>query len=323
MAVLSIRKQLREKSILGEYGAPAIHRELMRRSAENLPSVRTIGRILDRHGALDRRGRIRRPAPPRGWYLPDVVTGRCELDSFDTIEGLAIRGGPHLTILTGISLHGGLSAVWPERRISARIALQIILQHWKDVGLPGYAQFDNDNRFVGPRQHRDAIGRIIRMCLGLQVTPVFATPNETGFQAAVESFNARWQAKIWSRFEHRNLCGLKTRSRRYVQATRKRNAQRIEQAPARRPMPRNWHLDLQCPPRGKIIYLRRTDDRGKAEVLGRVFKVDTYWIHRLVRCEVDLTDSRIRFYALSRRNPDQQPLLGETEYALPNKHFLE
>ena len=321
--VLSIRRQLKDRSILGEYGAPAIHRELQRRGIEGMPSVRTVGRILARHGVLDRRRRIRRPAPPRGWYLPDVAAGRRELDSFDTIEGLAIRGGPHLTILTGISLHGGLSAVWPERRVSARTALGAILEHWRDVGLPGYAQFDNDNRFVGPRQHPDAIGRVIRMCLALRVTPVFATPNETGFQAAIESFNARWQAKIWSRFEHRSLRGLKTRSRCYIQATRKRNAQRIERAPGRKPIPGNWRLDLQRPPRGKIIYLRRTDDRGRAEVLGHVFPVDTYWVRRLVRCEVSLNDKRIRFYALTRRSPKEQPLLNQSEYTLPNRRFKE
>ena len=38
----------------------------------------------------------RRPPPPIGWYLPEVVSGVSELDSFDTIEGLVLRGGIEL-----------------------------------------------------------------------------------------------------------------------------------------------------------------------------------------------------------------------------------
>jgi hypothetical protein len=321
--VLALRKQLQQRSVLGEYGASAIHCQLEQRGTKPLPSIRTIGRILARHGLLDGRKRVRRPAPPKGWYLPAVAAQRAELDSFDTIEGLAIRGGPTLTILTGISLFGGLPAVWPERQVSAKFVLQALLSHWQDMGLPSYAQFDNDNRFTGPRQHPDAIGRVVRLCLSLQVAPVFAAPNEMGFQAAIEGFNGRWQAKVWSRFEHRNLRGLKARSDRYVAASRQRNAARIAAAPPRRSIPRRWQLNLQQAPRGKIIYLRRTNDQGRVQILGHTFSVDPHWLHRLVRSEVDLDQNTIRFFALRRREPTHQPLLNEVDYTLPNRLFRE
>jgi hypothetical protein len=321
--ILTLRKQLQERSALGEYGAPAIHRELQERGASEIPSVRTIGRILQRHGVLDARRRTRRPPPPAGWYLPQVAAKQAELDSFDTIEGLAIRGGPHLTILTGISLHGGLIRVWPQRCVSAKSTLEALVEHWREVGLPRYAQFDNDNRFTGPRQHADAIGRVIRLCLSLQVTPVFVPPKETGFQAAIESLNGRWQEKVWARFEHTSLRTLQARSARYVAASRTRHAARIEAAPARDAAPRRWKLNLQQPPRGTLIYLRRTNDRGEVEVLGHTFQVDRLWVHRLVRAEVDLDLHRVRFYALRRREPDHQPLLKEIPYQLPNRSFKE
>jgi hypothetical protein len=261
--------------------------------------------------------------PPRGWYLPDLATKDVELDSFDTIEGLAIRGGPHLTILTGISLHGGLAAAWPARSVSAKSTLHALVEHWREAGRPAYAQFDNDNRFTGPRQYRDAIGRVIRVCLSLKVTPVFVVPTEHGFQAAIESFNARWQAKVWSRFEHRSLRGLKTRSARYIAASRQRSAARIEAAPPRRPFPKRWTLDLQKPPQGTIVYIRRTNDKGRTSILGHTFVVDRHWPHRLVRAEVDLNANQIRFIALRRREPTHQPILKEVPYTLPRKPFKD
>jgi hypothetical protein len=321
--VLTIRRWLKDHSVLGEYGAAAIRRELESRCLQLCPSVRTIGRILERRGVLDARKRRRRPPPPRGWYLPDVAAENVELDSFDTIEGLAIRGGTHLTVLTGVSLHGGLVAAWPARSVSAKSTLDALVEHWREVGLPAYAQFDNDNRFTGPRQHPDAVGRVIRMCLSLDVTPVFAVPTEHGFQAAIESFNGRWQAKVWSRFEHRSLRGLKIRSAKYIAVARSRAAARIESAPSRRPFPKRWRLNLQKHPQGKIIYLRRTNDKGRISLLGHTLAVDRHWLHRLVRAEVDLNAHQLRFFALRRREPTDQPLLNEAPYTLPQKRFKE
>lgn len=64
--VLTLRRALRDTSDLEEYGAAAIYREMRAHQDRSVPAVRTIGRILDRHGALDGRRRIRRRPPPRG-----------------------------------------------------------------------------------------------------------------------------------------------------------------------------------------------------------------------------------------------------------------
>lgn len=321
--VLVVRKRLKERSALGEYGAQAIFRQMQAENVDPCPSVRTIGRILQRHGVLDAKRRQRRCPPLRGWYLPDLAAGNAELDSFDTIEGLAIRGGPHLTVLTGISLHGGLAAAWPQGSISAKSVVEKLVEHWQEVGVPAYAQFDNDQRFSGPRQHPDTVGRVSRLCLSLGVVPVFAPPNETGFQAAIESFNGRWQAKVWNRFEHKTLRFLQNRSGKYVAAARQRNAARIESAPPRRPFPKRWRLDLQKHPQGTITFIRRTNDKGRVNLLGHTFAIDRNWLHRLVRAEVDLSAGTIRIHALRRRVPTEQPLLNQLPYELPKRKFKE
>ena len=184
--VMTLRHDLRATSDLGDYGAVAIHGALLDRGEPAVPAVRTIHRILERRGILDAQRRVRRPAPPPGWYLPDVTAGRAELDSFDFVEGLVIRGGVDVEVLNGISLHGGLIGSWPGAIFTASATMATLLAHWRAVGLPAYAQFDNDTRFQGPHQHRDVVSRVMRLCLSLGVTPVFAPPREHGFQNAVE-----------------------------------------------------------------------------------------------------------------------------------------
>lgn len=321
--MLTLRQDLKATSDLGEFGATAIQRALHAREESTIPSVRTIGRILDRRGALDGKRRLRRRPPPPGWYLPAVARGDAELDSFDIVEGLVIKDGPQVEVLNGISLHGGLVASWPSTAVSARSTVAHLIDHWRAVGLPRYAQFDNDTRFQGPHQWADVVSRVMRLCLSLEVVPVFAPPRETGFQAAIESYNGRWQAKVWARFQHESLAALQAQSDRYIAASRTRGALRLEGAPPRRAFPQAWQLDLQAPPQGRVIFLRRTTEAGATSLLGHTFPIDPLWPHRLVRCEVDLQGSVIRVYALRRREPADQPLLRELPYTLPTRPFRE
>ena len=319
--VLTVRRELKEHSALGEYGAKAIHAQLVARRFAAVPSLRTIGRILERRGALDAKRRIRRNPPPVGWYLADVAANRAELDSFDVVEGLALEGGVRVEVLNAISVRGGLPAAWPQRLVTAKSVVTAALEHWREFGLPAYAQFDNDTIFQGSHHGHDSLGRVTRICLLLGVTPVFAPPREPGFQAAIENFNGRWQAKVWSRFHHRSLAALQAQSRHYIRAYRQRAAARIAEAPPRRRFPRIWQPDLQAHPQGVVIFIRRTCELGTVSLLGHSFKVAPSWPHRLVRCEIDLTNEAIRFYALRRRDPAHQPLLRATPYQFPRRPF--
>jgi transposase-like protein len=322
--VLEVRRQLQVESDLGFHGAEAILQALRGRHVDPLPSERTINRILRRRGVLDGRQRARRPPPPPGWYLPEVACRSRELDSVDAVEGLVIKGGPQVEVLNTVSLHGGLVASWPRgESVTAKFVVECLVEHWREFGPPGYAQFDNDTIFQGPHTHPDVVGRVSRLCLGLGVVPVFVPPREPGFQAAIENYNGSWQAKVWGRFEHADLEALADRSRRHVAALRHHRADRIEAAPPRSAFPRRWHLNLQARLKGRMVYVRRTDAEGRAEVLGRAFEVDRHWAHRLIRAEVDLDAGQIRFYRLRRREPGDQPLLRETAHRIPAKPFHE
>jgi hypothetical protein len=322
--VLTVRTELEQLSDLGSHGAEAIHEALKGRRIAPLPSVRTINRILERRGVLDGQKRLRRPAPPPGWHLPEVASKRRGLDSFDVVEGLVIKDGPQVEVLNGISLHGGLAASWPvEASVTAKLAVESLIEHWRASGLPGYAQFDNDTIFQGTHAHPDVIGRVSRLCLSLGVVPVFVVPHEFGFRSMIENYNGTWQAKVWARFPHGSLSDLRGHSQRYVTALRRHRADRIESAPRRGAFPKCWHLNLQARPRGRIIYLRRTSATGTVEVMGRSFEVDLHWLNRLVRVEVDLDEDKIRIYRLRRREPKDQPLLKELPHHIRKRGFSE
>ena len=319
--VLALRRELRQ-SDLGFVGAQAIQDALRTECPHRrLPSLRTIGRILKRHGALDAVRRMRRSAPPAGWYLPEVAAGTAELDAFDVIEDLPLEGGPRLDVLTTRALWGSVCGAWISAAMRARWLCERLETHWRAHGCPAYAQFDNDSRFQGTHTHPDVLGQVIRFCLSLGVTPVFAPAREHGPQNLNESFNHLWQQKVWHRFHHASALAFQARSDRFVAAYQRRRAVREDRAPGRRPFPKRWTLDLHQRPRGMVIYLRRTDEFGTIRVLGHRLEVDAQWVHRLVRAEVDLEAQQIRCYRLRRRAPDEQPLVRTIKYVFPEKQF--
>lgn len=142
-----------------------------------------------------------------------------------------------------------------------------------------------------------------------------------GFQAAIESFNGLWQRKVWGRLANPTLAELGQASARYIAASRARHAVRIGEAPPRRPIPPDRPIDPRLPATGRIVFLRRTTDAGAVSLLGRRYRVDPAWPHRLVRAELDIDAGRIDVFALRRSAPTEQPQLAAIRYDPPARWF--
>jgi hypothetical protein len=79
---------------------------------------------------LDGQKRTRRLPPAPGWHLPEVRSKPRELDSFDVVEGLVIKGGPPVEVLNGISSHRGLPASWPmQTMVTAKVVVESLIEH--------------------------------------------------------------------------------------------------------------------------------------------------------------------------------------------------
>jgi hypothetical protein len=310
--IAELRASLARESALGFIGAEAIAAALSGRlPAEEVPSIRTIGRILVRLGLLDARKRVRRAPPPTGWHLPAVAARAAEVDAFDCIEDLPIEGVGLAHILTAKSLLGPLVGAWAAPKITAAFVIEGLTGHWQKHGLPTFAHFDNDTRFQGPHNRPNVIGAVILFCLRLGVTPVFAPPRETGFQADIEGFNALWQAKVWRRFHHLDFATLQGRSDTFCAAYTALRAARSEHALARRAWPRRGPAKTIT--QGTLIFIRRTSETGSVRILERSYEVAAQWPHRLVRCELNVITLTLRFYRLRRREPARQPLLKKRQ----------
>ena len=305
--IAELRRGLAQEGDLGFLGAEAIAEALARRlPAAQVPSIRTIGRVLGRLGLLDAKKRVRRAAPPTGWHLPAVAARAAEVDAFDCIEDLPIEGGGRCHVLTAKSLLGPWVGAWVATKITAAFVIECLTEHWQQQGLPSFAQFDNDTRFQGPHNRPNVIGEVIRFCLRLGVTPVFAPPRETGFQADIEGFNALWQAKVWRRFQHLSVAGVQARSDKFCAAYSALRSGRVEHAIARRRWPAK--APAKSITTGVIIFIRRSTETGSVRLREQTYAVDAQWPHRLLRCVLHVATRTLHFHRLRRREPARQPL---------------
>jgi hypothetical protein len=321
-AILFWRKELaenRDDYPLGEIGAAAIARKLAPIYGKKTPSIRTIIRVLKRHGALDSRVKMRYPAPPRGWYLLDLAAKRAELDSFDFVEDLALPGGILVQVLNGVSVWGQVVSSFPLARMTAENAVKCLIARWQKQGLPDYAQFDNGREFTGPPLP-DVVGQVVWLCWSLGVVPVFAPPRRFGFQSQVEGYNRRWQEAVWRKeFGFTALADVRKQSVKFVAEHLREHAVPPISAPLRRPFPTDWQWPLTARPHGKIIFLRYLNERGEANVLEHSWSVSAAHAHRLVIGETDAENSLLTFYLLRRRAPSERQLLKEFSYRFPDR----
>jgi hypothetical protein len=107
---------------------------------------------------------------------------------------------------------------------------------------------------------------------------------------------------VWKRFHFKNRNQLIEQSQRHVEAYRDKKYESIQSSPDHYEIPNNFIFSCDN-------LFKRTDDKGKVNVLGNSFEVDERWTHRLIRIEINLIKHIIDFYRLRKRAPKDQPLI--------------
>jgi hypothetical protein len=87
-------------------------------------------------------------------------------------------------------------------------------------------------------------------------------------------------------------------------------------APDQYEVPDDFIIRYDNPLKGKIIFIKRTENKGFANVLGNSWEVDHLWANKLIHAEIILKKQRINFYRLRRREPNDQTLINSQKFSL-------
>lgn len=175
-------------------GDQAIHWELEEMGVKPLPSLRTINRILDRHGLTHRRTGRYEPKGKRYPVLPALMPNQTHQSDF--VGPRHLKGPVRFYSLNTIDIRTGRCAVEPLYSRKGQSIIDGFWAIWTRMGIPDNLQVDNDISFFGSPLYPRGMGPLIRLCLHHNVEPWFIPPAEPWRNGVVEKFNDHYQQKF-------------------------------------------------------------------------------------------------------------------------------
>ena len=200
--VLTTRKQL-ENQAFHQYGPQAIFYELSAQGI-NPPPVWAIARILRRNGMVKKQ--FKKTYQSKGRAYPYAGFSLCH--QMDYIGPRYLEGGQSYFCHTVIFEDAHLAQVIIQDNFLAQSTCGNLINFWKVAGIPDFLQMDNSISFWGSLRMPNALGKVIRLCLSLGVTPVFIPVKEPWRNGIVEHFNKTFQSAVLTK-KYKNIEELK------------------------------------------------------------------------------------------------------------------
>ena len=196
--VLKVRQRL-EKDPWAQVGASAIVWELVKLGVEDPPPLRTIERILARHG-VSRRAHRQRYTPKGTPYPTPPVFEPNACQQADTVGPRHLEGGAVFYAFNVVDVGRRKVAGEICGSKSAEAACAALTRIWGRLGVPERLQLDNQQALGGAGRQP---GKLVRLSLAHGVTPRFIPYAEPWRNGIVEHYNDTFDKKFFrtERFE--------------------------------------------------------------------------------------------------------------------------
>jgi transposase InsO family protein len=209
--IVQIRRRL-EKTKYAQIGAGAIAWELTKLNIEP-PPVWTINRVLKRNNLIKKR---ERGYQPKGKSYPSIKANTLnKLHQTDLLGPRYLHTKERFYSLNTMDIFRHKVKI---RSISFRNASEVmnaLITVWKTLGIPQYCQFDNQQVFSGSERRPRWFSKIIRLCLFLDIEPVFIPFREPWRMAEIEHFNDVWDKRFFRTQRFKNFCHLQQEEKRF------------------------------------------------------------------------------------------------------------
>jgi len=290
-------------------GAQAILWELEEQHIQALPSLRTINRILSRHGLTHRRtGRYE----PKGVPYPSLPAKLPNLrHQADFVGPRHLRGasGPlRFYSMNVVDLGTGRCGTQPLFSRSGNAVYAAFWTIWGRLGVPRHLQVDNEMVFYGSPTHPRGMGPLIRLCLHQGIEPWFIPQSEPWRNGVIEQFNNHYQQKFLDRVVMQTADQLtegalafeqKHNSRyRYSKLGGRTPLEALARAdnrplrfPPDEPVPQT---PLQKPRTGRYHLIRFIRGDCKLDIFGERFRVSPDLQYEYVIATIDVKEQKLK-----------------------------
>jgi transposase InsO family protein len=170
-------------------GAQAIHYELRALGIVPLPSPRTIHAWLKQAEMVrERKRRVRKEPNPTYPILPCKAVN--DVHEMDLKGPFYLKGSSQKHYLATLrDVFGKKVSVVVLLEMKMETIIDFLVESWQKMGRPKRLQMDNGLEFRGSNRYPRSLGKLVRVCLDLGVTPVFIPTHEPWRNGVIENLN--------------------------------------------------------------------------------------------------------------------------------------
>ena len=258
-AILTVRQRLC-KQRYATIGAPSIARELEFLGDERV-SLRTIYRVLRKHGFTLDRQKVRPKAALRLYPLPKI-TRSGQWQQIDLIGPRFLRG---------------------SRRKLYFLVLRDLYDQAVYVEVADRLSMDNAAEFSGSLRHKRTFSQMVRLCLLLGGEPVFIPPGEACRRGGIENFNGLFDRLFYQPIRFRSLSHIRQQLPQLIHTVNHQHPHQrlgyqtsaeVRRGQPLRKLPNNFTLPDKLPlAEGRVSFIRQVRPSGRITLLNEKFFV--------------------------------------------------
>jgi len=209
--IIQIRRRL-EETKYAQIGAGAIAWELTKLNLEP-PPVWTINRVLKRNHLTKKRNK---GYQSKGKDYPSIkVEASNMLHQTDLLGPRYLASKERFYSLNTMDLFRHKVKIKSLIFRNASEVMAGLIDVWKILGIPQYCQFDNQQVFSGSERRPRWFSKIIKLCLSLDIEPVFIPFREPWRMAEIEHFNNLWDKSFFRAQHFENYQHLQEEEKRF------------------------------------------------------------------------------------------------------------
>lgn len=305
--IKKIHHQLKEDPEQFYVGATIIQDKYRKQySNSNLPSLRTIGRILSALGLSEKRRRGRNKGASRYLCYPEYtiyhLLGGRVLET-DFIGKKYITGRTKPLNFIGFSFKKEPKLRY-FKRIEGQTAENFIKQSrrfFKKFEEPDFMKVDNSLAAIGSASGKRNVSQAMKFLLKNQVVPIFTVPRKPFSQASIEGNNSVFARKFWNRIDFKSIREIDKKLDWFNKSSREYTGYQPPRAGAIKIRKKNF-----IP---RIYFIRQTkedmEQTGKAfiDILNEKVFLPSSYINYFVLAEWNLRQEKLRIYFEKEQNP--------------------
>ena len=320
--IVSVRERL-ENTKFAQIGASSIAWQI-RKLGNTPPPSWTINRVLKRNGCITLQAEKKTQKSENKYSYFTEVFYPGNIHQADLVGPRYIRGDGRFYSFNTIDISTHAAHGFPIRSKDDDSIVLALLDTWKSLGVPEYLQFDNELSFRGSNRYPHSLGKVLTLCLFMNIQPIIIPPGEPWRNGIIEHFNDTFEQKFFRTEKFLSYQHLITSLKQFISfhntnhiysANGGKTPQQILQSESIQPnkLPLDYRLPerLNIPDERYIHLIRFIRSDLNLNIWGEVFPMPKELMYQYVRATI-----YTEFHLLNVFWEDQ--LVAQFEYKLPN-----